>query len=129
MWCLFLTSFFLMLRKSNVSKTYGTEEKFLRREHITFADDRILVKIFWTKTLQLGEKVLELPLLKIPDCDLCPVKAMAKMLKLVPSQPNMALFSRTDGKPIMYPVYMKFLKLKIYEVGLDAKNFSTHSFR
>ena len=63
LWSLFLTSFFLMLRKSNVCKTYGTEENYLRCDHITLKRDYILVKIFWTKTLQLGERVLELPLL------------------------------------------------------------------
>ena len=128
MWSLFLTSFFLMFRKLNVSKTYGTECRFLRCEHISIAKDRILVKIFWTKTLQLREKILELPLLKIPSCELCPVKAMINMIRLVPTKSKMALFARTDGSPITYPVYMKFLKSKIYEIGLDGNNFSTHSF-
>ena len=89
-----------MLRKSNVSKTYGTESKFLKCEHISIEGDRILVKIFWTKTLQLRERVLELLLLRIPDCSLCPVKAMVNMIKLIPSKANMPLFARTNGAPI-----------------------------
>ena len=40
----------------------------------------------------------------------------------------MALFAKTNGNPITYPVYMKFLKAKINEIGLDGNNFSTHSF-
>ena len=127
MWSLFLTSFFLMLRKSNVCKTYGTEENHLRCNHISGKNNHILVQISWTKTLQLGEKVLEMPLLSIPDCSLCPVKAMKRMLKLVPSTPNMPLFANEDGSPITYPVYMKILKEK-HKIGLDKTNFSTHSF-
>ena len=96
-------------------------EHISRRKHI-------LVKIFWTKMLQLGEKVLEMPLLSILSCSLCPVNAITRMLKLVPSRPNMPLFANLDGSPITYPVYMKFLKNKIHEIGLDVTNFSTHSF-
>ena len=86
MWSLFLTSFFLMLRKSNVCKTYGTEEKYLRHSHISRKGNHILVQIFWTK------KVLEMPLLSIPGCSLCPVKAMKRMVQLIPSKPNISLF-------------------------------------
>ena len=110
MWSLFLTSFFLMLRKSNVCKTYGTEEKYLRRKHISKRSRNILLQIFWTKTLQLGEKVLEIPLLSIPGCSLCPVSAMKNMIRLVPSKPNKPLFAHPDGSPITYPVYMIFPK-------------------
>ena len=117
MWSLFLTSFFLMLKKSNVCKTYGTEENYLRRSHISRKNNHILVQIFWTITLQLGEKVLEMPLLSIPGYSLCPVKAMKKMLKLVPSKPNMLLFAHEDGSPITYPVYMKFLKEKFMKLA------------
>ena len=127
-WSLFLTSFFLLLRKSNVCKTYGTEGNYLRRSHISRRNNHILVQIFWTKTLQLWEKVLEMPLLSIPGCSLCPVKAMKRMLKLVPSKHNMPLFANEEGSQITYPVYMKFLKEKIHEIGLNKTNFSTHSF-
>ena len=129
MWNLFLTSFFLMLRKSNVRKTSGTEEKYLRCSHISRKGNHILVQIFWTKKLQLGEKVSEMPLLSIPGCSLCQVKAMKRMVQLIPSKPSMPLFANVDGSPITYPVYMKFLKEKINEIGLDKTNFSTHSFR
>ena len=128
MWSLFLTSFFIMLRKSNVCKTYGTKENYLRHRHISRKRNDILVQIFWTKALQLGERVLEMLLLSIPGCSLCQVNAMKRMLRLVPSKPNMPLFANTDGSPITYPVYMKFLKEKNHEIGLDKTNLSTHSF-
>ena len=119
MWSLCLTSFFLMLRKSNVCKMYGTKNRFLKCEHISVGSNKILVQIFWTKTLQLGER----------GCSLCPVATMKNMLQLVPTKPNMALFSRQNGSPMTYPIYMKFIKDKIDQIGLNSKNYSTHSFR
>ena len=80
MWSLFLTSFFLMLRKSYVSKTYGMEENYLRHSDISRKNNHILVQIFWIKTSQLGEKVLEMQYLSIPGCSLCAMKAMKRML-------------------------------------------------
>ena len=127
MWSLFLTSFFLMSRKYNVCKTYGAEEKYLKCSHISRKGNHILVKIFWTKTLQLGEKILEMSLLSIPGCSLCQVKAIKRMVQLVPSKPSMPLFANVDRSPIIYPIYMKFLKEKINKIGLDKTNFSTHS--
>ena len=69
-----------------------------------------------------------MPLLKIPGCSLYPVKAIINMINLVPTKPNMALFAKTNGKPITYPLHMKFLKGKIKEIVLNKNKFSTHSF-
>ena len=70
-----------------------------------------------------------MPLLPIPNNDLCPLKAMLRMFKLVPGGPDTPLFAYQHGKPITYPVYLKFLKEKIQQVGLNSMNYSTHSFR
>ena len=128
MWSLFLTSFFLMLRKSNVCKMSEMDDNYLRRKHVTIMDDHILVNVFWTKTVQLGEQVLQLPLLPARNSKLCPVKAMLEMLRLVPGDGDTPIFAKIDGKPITYSSYLKFLKDKIKQVGLDSKNYSTHSF-
>ena len=131
LWSLFSISFFLMLRKSNVCKTYGTDDNYLRCSHIKIKGNYILVKIFWTKTktLQLGEKVLEMPLLSILGSSLCPFRAMTNMFRLCPKSKKSPLFSFPDGKPITYPVYMRFLKQKISDISLESANYSTHSFQ
>ena len=116
-------------RNLNVCKTLGMAESYLRRKHILIKEDHILVNLFWTKTIQLGKHVLELPLLPVLNSRLCPVRSMVEMLKLVPGGQEMPLFVNKDGKPITYPVYLKFLKKKIQQVGLDSTNYSTHLFR
>ena len=129
MWSLFLTSFFLMLRKSNVCYTPGTNKRFLLREHVSFKKNSVLINIFWTKTLQLGERMLQMPMFRLRGSQLCPVKALIKMFQAVPLSNNAALFSFTDGKPITYAYYQRFLKSCIQYIGLDKNCFSSHSFR
>ena len=98
MWSLFLTSFFLMLQKSNVCNTCGMEESFLRQKHKHVKDNHILVNLFWTKTLQLGKQVLEMPLLPIINSELCPVRTMVNMLKLVPGGPDTCLQTSMESQ-------------------------------
>jgi hypothetical protein len=62
-WCLFLTAFFLMIRKSNLvpnsAKTFQYQKQLIR-ENIEF-DSKSYVLIFhinWSKTIQYGETEL-----------------------------------------------------------------------
>ena len=73
MWELFLTSFSFMLRKSNVCHTCGTKPNYLLRKNLNIKRKHLLIHIFWTKTLQLIKKVLEMLLLSMPGSLLCPV--------------------------------------------------------
>ena len=76
MWALFLTSFFVMLRKSNVCYTSGIKPNYLLRKHLNIKKRHTLIHILCTKTLQLGKKILEVPLLAMPESKLCPVWAI-----------------------------------------------------
>ena len=46
MWALFLTSFFLMLRKSNVCHKSGTKSNYLLRKHLNIKRKHLLIHIF-----------------------------------------------------------------------------------
>ena len=85
--------------------------------------------IFWTKTLQLGEKILEMPLLHIPGSSLCPVSMMKHMLNLTPMNRESELFRFPNGKAVNYNFYQKFLKNQIKKIDLNPELFSMHSFR
>ena len=113
---LFLMSFFLMLRKSNVCHTPGTKINFLCRKHVHFKRNGVLVHIFWTKTLQLGERILQWPLFNTKDSVLCPVTAMKNMFQAVPLDSEAALFSYKNGKPVIYAHYLRFFKDCIQEL-------------
>ena len=132
MWALFVTAFFTLARKSNLVLSTNNKGKQIKRQDILLAQDSMLVRFRWTKTIQFGQKVLEVPLLKMPQSKLCPVRACQRMIKAVPARPQDSAFSlpRPWGiAPVTYDHFQQFLKSKIQEIGLDASLFSSHSFR
>lgn len=77
-WCLFVFAFFLFARKSNLVPTTSNDlkkPKFLLPRDITKIGDTLLVTMKWSKTNQFGERVLQIPLIKISHSPLCPVSA------------------------------------------------------
>ena len=134
-WCLFLVAFFSMSRKSNLVLTQSSSatNKFLRRRDVTFKKDSITLSLHWSKTNQFGEKVHQVPLIKVKNSPLCPVKAMSNMLSLVPGKPEDPLFmlpnKRAKLRPMTYREYQFSIKELINMIGLNPKAFSTHSFR
>ncbi|CAC5360758.1 unnamed protein product [Mytilus coruscus] len=87
-WCCFLFAFFLMVRKSNLVPTSAKNfdpRKQLCRNNVIVYSDYLLVKMEWSKTIQFGNRKLELPLVKIKDSPLCPYNADNRMCTLVPA--------------------------------------------
>ena len=131
-WCLFLFGFFLLARKSNLVPTTRkdlSERKFLLRQDVLDKGDFLIVKFRWTKTIQKGERILEIPLVQNSDSVLCPVKAYRLMCKAIPATADSPLFMMRDNKVVYYRHFQAKLKLCIQSIGLNPTNFTTHSFR
>ncbi|CAC5418711.1 unnamed protein product [Mytilus coruscus] len=67
-----------MVRKSNLVQTSAKNfdpRKQLCRNNVIVYSDYLLVKMEWSKTIQFGNRKLELPLVKIKDSPLCPYNA------------------------------------------------------
>ena len=132
-WSLFLTAFFTLARKSNLVQNKGDNNpKQVTRGDIVFQSENIIVNFRWTKTIQCGERVLQVPMVPIPQSVLCPVKAYQNMVTLVPAGVKAAAFSLPSKKsvrPVTYLEFMQVLKTLIQKVGLDPQAFSKHSFR
>ena len=129
MWAIFLTSFFVLLRKSHVSHSAKQDDNFLLRKHLVRTENGYEVIIEWSKTNQLHSRMEKLPLLPIAGSLLCPVAAIDEMIKSIPAGPNAPAFCTAGKRPINYNTYQKFLKEIIDKVGHNSKEFSTHSFR
>ena len=129
MWALFTTSFFLLLRKSNVTPDKDWEHGYIRRKHITFNPTGLLVTLYWTKTIQAGERCLQFPLFEAPGVPICPVWALRNMCKVVPASRESPAFCHKDGSPIMYSTFNKFIKSQIKKLGMSDSKWSTHCFR
>ena len=135
LWCLFLVAFFSFLRKSNLTTPSArafNPSKHLTRNDIKFSRSGAVLRICWSKTLQHREGILLIPLPLIPNSDLCPVTAIHHYFQLVPADANSPFFCVPQGpilQPITFSFFSRFLKETISAIGLDATNFSLHSFR
>lgn len=131
-WCLFLFAFFLLARKSNMVPTSKKDlltKKFLLRQDILDNKDHLVVTLKWTKTIQAGERILQIPLVQIPGSILCPVRAYRIMCKAIPAALDAPLFMLPGKIPVNYRLYQLKLREYIQKVGLNPQIFSTHSFR
>lgn len=131
-WCLFLFSFFLMCRKSNLVGTSQDQSKCLKREDVSLKENCLTVKFRWTKTIQFGERCLEIPIYRKSSSSLCPYKAYQEMISRFPSNESGAAFivrCNNKTKPVSYSMLQAFIKKIIHSIGIDPSGYSTHSFR
>ena len=124
-----------MARKSNLvpNSTRSVEKsKVLCRKDIKVYSDYLVVYFKWTKTIQLGNRILKIPLVAIPDSIFCPVRAYDRMCKLNPisiDSPAFSVCSKRSSVPITYNQLQNKLKQLIRELGINPNLFSSHSFR
>ena len=127
-WAMCLTSFFLLLRKSNIVVDRLTDpvSQLVHRRDITFNDHEALVTLRWSKTNQFGEHMIfSLP--EISGSNLCPVLALKCMYGLVRGEG--VCFRRVSGKPMTYYQYHTLLRQSLSAAGYDAERYSSHSMR
>lgn len=135
MWCLFLFAFFLMARSSNLvpksAASFDAQKQLLRRD-IFCLDNLLLVALKWSKTNQVGSRVVQVPLLPLAAHPLCPISAFTRMCELVPAPgeaPAFCLRRGTKFRPVTYLEFQTFLKNLIKASGRNPAIFSSHSFR
>jgi len=132
-WSLFLLAFFTMSRKSNLVSTGKFDKnKQLCRQDVLLGSKGMLVRFKWSKTIQYGQRVLEIPLVAEAGNILCPVSAFKAMVQAVPapkSGPAFVLPTNSGLQPVSYRVFQKFFRSCLVGVGLQADEFSSHSFR
>lgn len=129
-WCLFLFAFFLLARKSNLvlERKSDISGKFLLRKDVTKQADYLLVTFRWSKTIQFGDRLLQIPLIKMNSM-LCPVLAYERLISMVPLSGEVPLFSYAKNKAITYSMFQTKLRSLCKNIGLDPQEYSSHSFR
>ncbi|EDO30250.1 predicted protein [Nematostella vectensis] len=78
-WAICLVAFYGMFRKSHLLPTSATRfdaDKQLTKADITIQPWGALVTIHWSKTIQFRERVVEIPLPRIPGSEICPTSAI-----------------------------------------------------
>ena len=67
-------------------------QRHLTRGDVALTAHALLVTFKCTKTIQFGERLLLIPLLRIPGSPLCPVTAYRRMIELVPARRSCPVF-------------------------------------
>lgn len=135
LWCVFVLSFFLFARKSNMVPPSGQKfdpGKHLCRGDILVGSDCILVCLKWSKTNQARDRVVLVPLVEIPGSPLCPRAAFLNMVSLVPGSalaPAFLVPSRHGLQSLTHSSFTGSLRKLLCKAGLEPEGYSGHSFR
>ena len=131
-WSAICVGFFSFLRSANLVpklKGLGEPQSFLLCHSVHFVEWGALLFISLTKTIQFGERSLEIPIPHIPKCFCCPVTAIRCLFALCPLPDSAPLFAWSETEFVTYASLLRFIKLLASEVGLDPSDFGTHSLR
>ena len=133
-WAAFLVGFYGMFRKGNLTAKRSTDfnpRQDLRRQDLLVEKTTIKIRIRHSKVIQFGETTLyvQLPYLENNPL-LCPVRALANMIRLVPGTADDPLFKIGRGsKPLTHSRFVGRLKELLRASGIDKRLYAGHSFR
>ena len=137
-WAICLTAFFGLFRKCHLLPVSGPKfnpmQQFTRSDFVSFAKG-YLVHVRWSKTIQLHQRIVTIPLLSVPHSPLCPVTAIQHAFSLTvgAASGSQAFCWRhsTSAKlsVFTYKAFMSYMKQILAELGLPTHRYGTHSFR
>ena len=105
----------------------------LSRQDIKIDGDIMIVLIKWSKTIQFGNRKLQIPVIADKQSIICPVRWLRVMISKIPSQGHCNLFSY-NRNGVAYPITYRDLTIQMRKwlemVGVtNTKLFSSHSLR
>ena len=109
-------------------------KQFLRSDFV-FKDCVVYIHVRWSKTIQLGQRTILIPLVSQPQSVLCPVAAIYQAFALTPgaTQDTQVFCFRSSTSATLsvftYKAFMSFMKQILVELGLPSHQYGTHSFR
>lgn len=123
-----LTSFRGLLRKAHITRS----ESSLLRSDFTFHPWGMTVRVRKSKSIQFAERTLDIPISRVSHPLLCAVREVERHFKQLPAAPQDQAFRTPSPKgssPLEYINYSAVLKSLCARVGLDPRDFSSHSLR
>ena len=134
-WVAILFGFFLFLRKSNLVPDTRSHDPYhqLSRRDIKVSQDVMIVNIKWSKTIQFGQKKLQIPVVANHESPLCLLKWLLIMVNRIPAKGQHNLFSFNIGEmvvPVTYRDLTVQMRRWLEEAGVpEPLGFSSHSLR
>ena len=133
MWACVVFSFRTLLRKCNLVVSNASDIHVIRRQAIIFYPWGMLVRVSSSKTVQYGQRVLEVPVTCSPSSPLCAVLWVKQHLIDFPSLDTNSNFFKLliDGqqRDMSYSRLLGFLKMLLRKSGVDPSNVGLHSLR
>jgi hypothetical protein len=133
-WAACLLGFYGLLRKSTLLPKSKADlgNVILRRDVINLCADSFVLCVRHSKTIQFGQRVLQIPFFFCETKSLCPVRVL--LLHLLKSQlpPSARLFSFLVSGHIFeltHSVFVARLRKCLGICGFDPSVYSGHSFR
>lgn len=136
-WATCLVGFFSFFRKSNLlvpSHLLFDPERNLCAGDVQFTLNGAVLTVRWSKVIQFKERILHIPLPKIPNSPFCPSTALLRLtLESPPCARPTPLFRYSwlgaSNVPMTHHQFTDKLMACLVAVGLDASKYSGHSFR
>ena len=127
-----------MFRKSHLLPTISSS--FNPKKQLTKSDFKIYLgrscyHIRWSKTIQFRERVVDIPLPRIPGSRLCPTSALYRAFSFTApvSSGDQQAFNWVDQSfythTFTYNSFVEKLRHHLSTLGLVPKNYAGHSFR
>lgn len=124
-----MCSFRALLRKCQVTLS---DSSLLRRD-FAFFPWGLIISIRRSKTIQFRERVLQVPVARCPNTQICAVHWTELHFRQVPAPPDAMAFRFPipggESIPLPYSYYQATLKLFAEKAGLDPDQVSSHSLR
>ena len=133
-WAAFLIGFFTMSRKSSLvppSLPKFDYRKHLCRNNIVLGKHGLIVSFTWSKTNQDGRRHVLIPLTRIHNSCLCPVRAYERLISRVDISELQPAFT-FSVKPLKCVTAFRFIRVfrdLLQKAGFSPSAFSGHSFR
>jgi len=125
-----------MARLANIvpsSRFAFNYKRHLTRGDVAFSDTGLIVTFKCTKTIQFGERLLQIPLLRIHGSPLCPVAAYSRMVQLLPANCRSAVFIMPfQGSyiPLTKRALVSSFRKHLAIAGVElSHSYRGHSFR
>ena len=136
-WTACLVGFFSFFRKSNLlipSHLLFDPTRNLCASDVSFTNDGVILSVRWSKVIQFKERILQIPLPKIPNSPFCPSTALLRLTLECPSFPlPVPLFRYSwlgaSNVPLTQNQFMDKLHSCLGAIGLDTSKYSGHSLR
>jgi hypothetical protein len=133
-WAACLLGFYGLLRKSTLlpKSELRSENCILRGDIINLCADSFVLQIRHSKTIQFGQRVLQIPFFFCETANLCPVRALLFHLLCSPLPASSPLFSIVlNGRVtcLTHSVFVTRLRKCLRLCGFEPMLYSGHSFR